>query len=243
MYKKDQEELQDHIKAFQADEAKVTKASNGKASYGVDSPFGFIVSFPFNPLYAYATLKGKFQAWDKILADLPDQTLSGPSLDAGCGRGLVLIKTAKVKKERNPNNSSQSYGIDIFLTSDQSGNSPDATCSNVFAEKVQENVTLLTASFCDLPFGDNVFELVTSSLALHNPKEKSDRIKAVQELARVTQPGGCLIILDLSGSSTTRLYEKTLKDLGWKDVKLEFSGFGTSFGIWYCQTITARKPI
>ncbi|MCO5590259.1 hypothetical protein L7F22_044228 [Adiantum nelumboides] len=242
MYKSGQEGLLDHIQAYKADEEKVKKASVGKASYGVDSPFGFAASLVFSPLYAFATLKGKFQVWDKILANLPDQTLAGPSLDAGCGRGLVLIKTAKAKKQRTTNSVSKSYGIDIFLTSDQSGNSPEATCFNAFAENVGEDIVLLSASFCDLPFENDTFELVTSSLALHNPNQKSDRIKAVQELARVTKPGGVLVILDLSGPYTTKLYEKTIKELGWEDVKLEFSGFGTCFGLWYCHTITARKP-
>lgn len=242
MYKTGQEDVPDHVKTFKADQEKVAKASNGKAGYGVDSPLGFAASMIFSPLYAYATFKGKFQVWDSILAKLPDQALTGPSLDAGCGRGLVLIKTAKAKQARSPNAITQSYGIDIFSTADQSGNSPDATCFNLFAEKVQDNITLISASFCDLPFDDQVFELVTSSLALHNPTQKSDRIKAVQELARVTKSGGYLVILDLSGSSTTKLYENTLKDLGWKDVKLEFSGLGSCFGLWYCHTITARKP-
>ena len=114
-------------------------------------------------------MKGKFDFWDGVISKLPDDVLQGPVLDGGCGRGLVLIKVAKAKKElsqRSPSGSvAPVYGIDIFDSRDQSGNSPQATCQNAQVEKVAEHVVLHTASFTDLPFSDGTFGLVTSSLA------------------------------------------------------------------------------
>lgn len=239
----------------------------------VDAPIGFLVSFPFTPLYAYATLKGKFDIWDRLLSRLPDEALRGQSLDAGCGRGLVLIKTAKAKEARGGHAATHGscHGIDIFSTADQSGNSPEATVANTVVENVSDDIVLHSASFLDLPYADNVFSLVTSSLArafhlysqcqcslptqltvhssycmpritVHNPPDKEDRKKAIEELARVLKPGGTLLLLDLSGSATTKLYETTLRGLGWHDVKRSFAGMGVAFGLWYCETIIACKP-
>lgn len=133
----------------------------------VDSPGGFLSSFPFTPLYAYATLRGKFAVWDNVLPMLPGEVFDGPTLDAGCGRGMVLIKTAQRKRRRQKGSTpaSAAFGIDIFSSLDQTGNHPSATSRNVVAEGLTDAVVLNTASFLDLPFADNVFTLVTSSLA------------------------------------------------------------------------------
>jgi len=135
-----------------------------------------IASFPFTPFYAYATFKGKFDAWDAILSKLPSQAFEGNTLDAGCGRGLVLIKTAKIKKQKQKEASSSSlaFGIDIFSTLDQTGNDPNATSRNVQIEGLADTVVLNTASFLDLPYKDNVFTLVTSSLACTYTERKRE---------------------------------------------------------------------
>ena len=84
---------------------------------------------------------------------------------------MVLIKTAQIKAQRHKSNKqpgipvSPAFGIDIFSTMDQTGNHPSATARNVVAERLTDVVVLNTASFLDLPFADNVFTLVTSSLA------------------------------------------------------------------------------
>src|SRR5690349_14554886 len=67
--------------------------SDKTPSYGLDSPLGLVASLFFAPLYLYCSLKGKHDVWDKMLSSLPTETLCGPSLDLGCGRGMVLLKT------------------------------------------------------------------------------------------------------------------------------------------------------
>ena len=88
-------------------------------SYGLDSPLGCASSVVFAPLYLYASLKGKKDVWDRLLADVPDDVFKHPVLDAGCGRGLVLLKSAQRKAEIDA--SIPATGIDIFSTADQSG--------------------------------------------------------------------------------------------------------------------------
>ncbi|KDN38155.1 hypothetical protein K437DRAFT_259520 [Tilletiaria anomala UBC 951] len=81
----------------------------------VDSPGGFIFSFPFTPMYAYATLKGKFAVLDDVLPKLPEQVFDGPTLHAGCDGGMVLIKTAQIK--RNGSKSARRWRLPMALTS------------------------------------------------------------------------------------------------------------------------------
>jgi SAM-dependent methyltransferase len=213
-------------------------ATPTKPAYGLDSPMGLLASNIAAPLYLYASLKGKHDLWDSLLKNLSDGDFEGPALDMGCGRGMVLLKVAQRKKaiqSRTP-----AFGIDIFNTSDQSGNSPEATYANTASLEVLDNVVLLTASFTEeLPFADGVFALVTSSLALHNV-DVQGRQRAIEELARVCKSGGKVVVVDLMGHPTG--YVETLTSLGWKDVSCEFAGVGSMFGMWPCQVIRATKP-
>ncbi|CAO1633207.1 unnamed protein product [Parajaminaea phylloscopi] len=228
-------------------------------SYGIDSPAGLISSLAFAPLYLYATMKGKFDFWRKLLedelirnggspSDNPALDLSVPTLDAGCGRGLALIQTAKTRAQRagaqgtGTASIAKSVGIDLFITADQTGNSVDATCDNLVAEGVDGITALYKGSFLELPFEDNTFGLVTSSLALHNPKTQDDRYKAVTELARVLKPGGTLLIFDLGGY--VRHFRNHVKDtLKWPDAKMTWAGMGTNFGAWPTYVLRAKKPL
>ncbi|KAJ7862319.1 methyltransferase [Mycena leptocephala] len=155
----------DHIAAINASASKPPIPS--QPSYGIDSPLGLVSSFPFSPLYLYATLKGKHDLWSSLLSSLPATALAHPTLDAGCGRGMVLLQIAARKKSLGYTDT-QSYGIDIFNTSHQSGNAPEATWQNAAAAGLADHVVLHTASFTEtLPFKEGVFGVVTSSLAVH----------------------------------------------------------------------------
>ena len=198
---------------------------------------GLLASNIAAPLYLYASLKGKHDLWDTLLKSLSNGDFEGPSLDMGCGRGMVLLKVAqrKATQSRSP-----AFGIDIFNTSDQSGNAPEATYANVASLDVLDQVVLHRASFTEeLPFEDGVFSLVTSSLALHNV-DIQGRNRAIEELSRVCRPGAKVMIVDLMGYP--KGYMETLASLGWKEATCEFAGVGSMFGMWPCQILRATKP-
>lgn len=209
-----------------------------KPTYGLDSPLGCLASNIGAPLYIYASLKGKHDLWDELLDELPKAVFSGPSLDMGCGRGMVLLKVAQRKAHLQ--DVQPAYAIDIFNTGDQTGNSPQATYANAASLNVLDHVVLHAASFTDpLPFIDGAFQLVTSSLALHNV-DVEGRQRAIKELARVCGVGARVILVDLMGY--VKGYADTLTELGWKEVTCAFGGVRVMFGMWPCQVLHATKP-
>jgi ubiquinone/menaquinone biosynthesis C-methylase UbiE len=66
-----------------------------------------------------------------------------------------------------------------------------------------------------VPFADSTFDLVVSSLTIHNIKGDQGRGQAVDEAVRVLKPGGRLLIADLMW---TTAYAKRLRELGMENV-------------------------
>ena len=152
-----------------------------------------------------------------------------------CGRGAVLIAVAK----RLP--SGRATGIDLWSTLDQSGNASDVTRRNATIEGVLERVAIETGDMRSLPFADGSFDLVLSSLAIHNIRTRLDRAKAVAEAWRVLKPGGRLLIADIR---STALYAKTLDALGAMTTTRRL-GWRFWYGNPFAATtlVTASKPL
>ena len=171
---------------------------------------GYCVIFLGNTVsFFYTTRHGKFIEWNGIL----DRTgLRGDErvLDMGCGRGAVLTAVAKRLTTGSVT------GVDIWSTHDQSGNAREVTLHNASLEGVADRVTVETGDMRALPFPDGGFDLVVSSLAIHNIKSNDDRRKAIAEGYRVLKPGGRMVIADIRA---TRLYAHTLKTLGASNVE------------------------
>ncbi|MFI1158343.1 class I SAM-dependent methyltransferase [Streptomyces sioyaensis] len=144
-------------------------------------------------LYAHATRRGKFAVWEELLDELElrgDEQL----LDLGCGRGAVLLAGAR----RLPKG--RAVGVDLWRGVDQSGNAQSATSRNAQAEGVHSRVELRTGDLRDVPFSEGEFDVVLSSLAIHNIKDVEGRRRAVAEAVRVLRPGGRLVIVDIGRS-------------------------------------------
>ena len=85
----------------------------------------------------------------------------------------------------------------MWSTKDQSGNSEGTTLRNAELEGVRERVELHTSDMRKLPFPDQSFDVVTSSLAIHNIPDAEGRRRALEEVWRVTKPGGTALIADI----------------------------------------------
>lgn len=183
--------------------------------------------------YLYTSKRGKFIVWSRILDGLQ---LSGSEqiLDLGCGRGAVLLLAAEHL------DGGKARGIDLWRTQDQTGNTSEATQRNAKAEGVSERVELLTADMTRLPFGEGEFDLVVSSLAIHNIKHESGRQEAVEEALRVLRPGGRLLIADFRHVDG---YAETLRADGALEVERHELGWRFWYGGPWARTrmVTATK--
>lgn len=184
--------------------------------------------------FFYTTRIGKFEVWNELLDAL---RLRGDerALDLGCGRGAVLTMVARRLT------TGRITGIDLWSTHDQSGNSSDVTAHNATREGVSDRIAIQTGDMRALPFADNSFDLVVSSLAIHNIPGSAERAKAVSEGWRVLSPGGRLVIADIRA---TRHYARTLEQLGASGVTRRNLGWRFWYGNPFASTtlVTASKP-
>jgi len=184
-----------------------------KANYGIDAPtvlrnliigavacyllayfvtrafLGPAIGFTFAAsMLLWSSLVGKFRSRDSLLNAIPwrgDERV----LDVGCGHGLLLIGAAKRLT------SGRATGIDIWQDVDQANNSADATRLNAKLEGVE--VDIRDGDARKIPFDDETFDVVVSSLAIHNIYNKAEREQALGEIARVTKRGGHVGIIDI----------------------------------------------
>jgi ubiquinone/menaquinone biosynthesis C-methylase UbiE len=184
--------------------------------------------------FLYATRRGKFLVWEDILDSLRfrgDEQV----LDVGCGRGAVLTAVARRL------NTGRVTGVDLWSTHDQSGNAPDVTMRNAALEGVSDRIEVRTGDMRALPLPDATFDVVVSSLAIHNIHGNDDRAQAVSEAWRVLKPGGRIAIADIRA---TPLYAATLSRLGASNVARRRLGWRFWYGNPFAATtlVTASKP-
>jgi arsenite methyltransferase len=147
----------------------------------------------------------------------------------GTGRGLLLVGAAR----RLMNGSAT--GIDIWNKEDLSGNSLRRTEDNLNIEGVAGMCTLVSEGAQKMSFANDSFDVVLSNLCLHNIYDKSTRVAACQEIARVLKPGGVAILSDYK---LTREYARTLSSLGLQ-VERKKANYLTTFPA--LTIVVARK--
>ena len=238
--------------------------SRRRGSYGIDAPFVFgvlavmIVACVVMDIIAviksgslvmfvpvlfmltvagcvlHTTLRGKFVVWAALLDALG---LRGDEriLDMGCGRGAVLLMAAQRLT------TGRAVGVDLWQSADQSGNSAEATRRNAVAEGVADQVELHTGDMTALPFENNSFDVVVSSLAIHNIRGSAGREKAIGEAVRVLRPGGRLMITDIRA---TGQHKAQLSRIRMNDVACIRLGWQFWWGGPWAATrlVTATKP-
>jgi SAM-dependent methyltransferase len=147
---------------------------------------------------------GKFAHRDRMLK-LVSWDGSEKVLDVGTGRGLLMIGAAHHLQ------TGQAVGIDIWNTSDLSGNRIENTLRNAELERVLDKVQVENVDATAMPFPDRAFAVVLSNLCLHNIPSRQGRAKACAEIARVLKPGGKAIISDFKN---TRFYAAAFRTQG-----------------------------
>jgi arsenite methyltransferase len=201
-------------------------ATTGAWMFGVDVACG--------GSFVYTTRRGKHVVWQRLIAELAlrgDETV----VDVGCGRGArLMIAAAKLTS------GGKAIGVDIWSTTDQSGNAEATTRKNAELEGVAERVELVTADMRTLPLADASADVVVSSLAIHNISSATERARAIAEIVRVLKPGGRVVVVDIRHA---RAYAEELVRLG---VPASTRGLGPRF--WFggpqvaARAVIATKP-
>jgi SAM-dependent methyltransferase len=176
--------------------------------------------------YLYTTRRGKFLVWARLLSQL---RLRGDE------QGAALLMAAKLLPK------GKATGVDLWKTSDQSGNALDVTRQNAELEGVAGRVELHTGDMRQLPFADESFDVVLSSLAIHNIQDAQGRLQVVNEAVRVLKPGGRLLLADFRA---TQPYPARLRELGMLEVTHRSLGWRFWYGHPWAATrlVSARKP-
>ncbi|WP_042500315.1 class I SAM-dependent methyltransferase [Thermaerobacter marianensis] len=131
---------------------------------------------------------GQWRYWQWRLARrLEELPLEGArALDVACGTGEITAMLA-----RRVGSSGHVTGLDF---------SPGMLAvarRRLEGSGLSDRVDLVQGDALDLPFPPGQFDLVTMGFALRNV---ADLDRALQEMARVTRPGGRVLILELSHS-------------------------------------------
>ena len=123
-------------------------------------------------------------------------------LDIGCGNGRNMLY-----------NGFEFSGIDI---------------SNEFVKIcVSRGLNVKKGTMIDLPFEDNTFNVILSIASFHHLNNENDRNKALQEMKRVLQPGGIVLLYVWSKNQpkrTKRVFENygdvlvPWKSKRWKNI-------------------------
>ncbi|WP_221568381.1 class I SAM-dependent methyltransferase [Alkalihalobacillus sp. TS-13] len=110
-------------------------------------------------------------------------------LDVGCGKGFLMHSLAKQVS------GGKVIGIDNW-SDKRNQNAPETTLQNAETEGVKDQIEVQTADARNLPFEDETFDAVATSLTIHTIPDPDERQKALEEIVRIIKPDGRVAIMD-----------------------------------------------
>ncbi|MBI1279967.1 MAG: methyltransferase domain-containing protein [Anaerolineaceae bacterium] len=131
-------------------------------------------------------------------------------LDVGCGSGILLFACIK----ESP--TAKGTGIDIYDPY-SFGGSAGVFWKNAEIEGVKSRINLQQVDARTMPFEDERFNVIVSSLAMHHVGDSADQEKATREIVRTLKPGGKIVICDVGRALNTP--EKVFRSLGLANVR------------------------
>lgn len=163
-------------------------------------------------------LFGKDKALREMTAEMAQIKPGDRVLDVGCGTGSLTI-AAKARA----GSTGKVFGIDAALEMIDVARSKAARAGL----EIEFRVGLIES----LPFADNSFDVVLSSLMMHHLPDHP-KVKGLAEIYRVLKPGGHLLIVDMN--RPTALHIKILAallirekmDTGAQDLPTMMKGVG-----------------
>jgi ubiquinone/menaquinone biosynthesis C-methylase UbiE len=127
---------------------------------------------------------GREQALREMTVNLAQVKPGDCILEVGCGTGTL---TLAAKRQAGP--SGKAFGIDVIPGMIE--------LSQRKAAQANEDVTFQLGSIDDIPFSENLFDVVMCSFMIFHMSEDTRR-KGIAEIYRVLKPKGRLLVLDLA---------------------------------------------
>src|SRR5262249_6640346 len=132
---------------------------------------------------------GKLQIRDQMLGEIQwrgDEVV----LDAGCGRGLLLVGAARRLT------TGKAIGLDRWVPGALTGNRPDAVLDNARCEGMLDRVEGKAGDVRQLAFADACVDVVVYNFVVHELNTGAEREQMLREIVRVLKPGGRLALVD-----------------------------------------------
>jgi arsenite methyltransferase len=157
-------------------------------SGGIIVAFGiYMIVAHFLSLYVYI---GVGAARFSRIAKLMELEGNEYVLDVGSGTGRTAVQVAKRLT------TGRLVGIDIWDKMELSDNSPERAYENAEIEGVKDKVEFKFGNVLEIPFDNNLFDIVACSSILNNLHGEKNRVKALTEIFRVLKPKGKCMVLE-----------------------------------------------
>ena len=170
---------------------------------------------PMATLYEKVAAPGLRQFHRQVALEVTSLLSSGRVLDVGTGPGHLLIEIAK----QNPD--LDLTGCDLsrkmLKIAKQSFERNGMRCAEDLTDSVattadtNRSIRLVRADVRELPFSDNAFDLVVSTISIHHWHNPA---RGIKECLRVTAPGGRCWIYDLRTDISARTHAKFVTGKG-----------------------------
>lgn len=151
--------------------------------------------------------------YQRVVADVSQILSEGEVLDAGTGPGTLVRELAR----RQPR--MQVYGIDL------SEDMIRLARAHAKQEQLEERVHFATGDVAHLPYPDNFFDVIVSTISMHHWYELEQPLR---DLYRVLRPGGRLWIYDFRFIKVQEV-EKALASTPFAGSGLEYALVRTGF--------------
>lgn len=146
---------------------------------------------PIAVLYDKTTTPGLSEFYRQVAAEVTSSLQTGQVLDVGTGPGHLLTEIAR----RNPN--LKLVGFDL---------SP--TMLKIAKKRIRgPAIRLIPGDVRNLPFDDDTFEVVVSTISMHH---WHDPARGIRECLRVTAPGGHCWIYDLRSDASAMTHARLI---------------------------------
>jgi len=151
--------------------------------------------------------------FQRVVADIARVQSEGKVLDVGTGPGTLARELARREPQL------QVYGIDL------SEDMIRLARAHAEREQLEERVHFATGDVAHLPYPDNSFDVIVSTISMHHWHELEQPLR---DLYRVLRPGGRLWIYDFRFLKVQAV-EKALASTPFVETPLEYTLVRTGF--------------